>query len=128
MPEGDGTVLDNSCLMFLSSLFVGRTHDNSRLPLVLAGGLGGTLKTGRSLNYLGQPAENRKMCSLYLSLMDRMGVELDHFGDADSGWRACRRQDCTETAERPGSTPPHPVRNLSTYFGQAVTPSSAATC
>ena len=84
MPEGDGTVLDNSCLMFLSSLFVGRTHDNSRLPLVLAGGLGGTLKTGRSLSYLGEPAENRKMCSLYLSLMDRMGVKLDHFGDADS--------------------------------------------
>ena len=84
MPEGDGTVLDNSCLMFLSSLFVGRTHDNTRLPVVLAGGLGGTLKTGRSLNYLGEPAENRKMCSLYLSLMDRMGVKLDHFGDADS--------------------------------------------
>ena len=84
MPEGDGTVLDNSCLMFLSSLFVGRTHDNSRLPLVLAGGLGGTLKTGRSISYLGESAENRKMCSLYLSLMDRMGVKLDHFGDADS--------------------------------------------
>jgi hypothetical protein len=84
MPEGDGTVLDNSCLMFLSSLFVGRTHDNNRLPVVLAGGLGGTLETGRSLNYVGQPAENRKMCSLYLSLLDRMGVQLDHFGDADS--------------------------------------------
>jgi hypothetical protein len=84
MPESDGTVLDNSCLMFLSSLFVGRTHDNNRLPLVLAGGLGGTLKTGRSLSYLGESAENRKMCSLYLSLMDRMGVKLDHFGDADS--------------------------------------------
>ena len=84
MPEGDGTVLDNSCLMFLSSLFVGRTHDNTRLPVVLAGGLGGTLQNGRSLNYLGEPAENRKMCSLYLSLMDRMGVTLDHFGDADS--------------------------------------------
>src|SRR3954447_26777255 len=84
MPEGNGTVLDNSCLMFLSSLFVGRTHDNTRLPVLLAGGLGGELKTGRSLNYLGQPAENRKMCSLYLSLMDRMGVKLDHFGDADS--------------------------------------------
>src|SRR5262245_33155775 len=84
MPEGDGTVLDHSCLMFLSSLFVGRTHDNSRLPVVLAGGLSGSLETGRSLNYLGQPAENRKMCSLYLSLMDRMGVKLDHFGDADS--------------------------------------------
>jgi hypothetical protein len=84
MPEGDGTVLDNSCLMFTSSLFVGRTHDNTRLPLVLAGGLGGTLKTGRSISFLGEPAENRKMCSLYLSLMDRMGVKLDHFGDADS--------------------------------------------
>ena len=84
MPEGQGTALDNSCLMFLSSLYVGRTHDNTRLPVVLAGGLGGTLKTGRSLNYLGEPAENRKMCSLYLSLMDRMGIKLDHFGDADS--------------------------------------------
>ena len=84
MPEGDGSVLDNSCLMFLSSLFVGRTHDNTRLPVVLAGGLGGTLKTGRSLTYLGEPAENRKMCSLYLSLMDRMGVKLDKFGDADT--------------------------------------------
>lgn len=84
MPEGDGTVLDNTCLMFLFSLFVGRTHDNNRLPVVLAGGLGGTLQTGRSLSYLGQPAENRKMCSLYLSLMDRMGVKLDHFGDSDS--------------------------------------------
>jgi len=84
MPEGNGTVLDNSCLMFLSSLFIGRTHDNTRLPVVLAGGQGGALKTGRSLNYLGEPAEDRKMCSLYLSLMDRMGVKLDHFGDADS--------------------------------------------
>ena len=84
MPEGDGTVLDNSCLMFLSNLFVGRTHDNNRLPVVLAGGMGGKLETGRTLNYLGQPDENRKMCSLYLSLMDRMGVQLDTFGDADS--------------------------------------------
>jgi len=84
MPEGEGTVLDNSCLMFLSELWIGRLHDNTRLPLVMAGGLGGTLETGRTLNYLGQPAENRKMCSLYLSLLDRMGVQLDHFGDADS--------------------------------------------
>ena len=43
MPEGDGTVLDNSCLMFLSNMWIGRKHDNTRLPLVLAGGLGGTL-------------------------------------------------------------------------------------
>jgi hypothetical protein len=82
MPEGDGTVLDNSCLMFLSSLWVGRTHNNSRLPVVLAGGLGGTLETGRSLDYVNAGDENRKMCSLYLGIMDRMGVKLDAFGDA----------------------------------------------
>ena len=84
MPEGDGTVLDNSCLMFTSSLFVGRTHNNSRLPVVLAGGLGGTLETGRSLDYYDAGDENRKMCSLYLGIMDRMGIQLDHFGDATS--------------------------------------------
>jgi len=84
MPEGDGTVLDNSCLMFLSNMWAGRKHDNARLPLVLAGGLGGTLKTGRSLNYLDAGVENRKMCSLYLSIMDRMGVKLERFGDADT--------------------------------------------
>jgi hypothetical protein len=84
MPEGEGTVLDNSCLMFLSNLWIGRLHDNSRLPVVLAGGMGGALETGRTLNYLDSSDENRKMCSLYLSLMDRMGIELEHFGDADN--------------------------------------------
>jgi len=84
MPEGDGTVLDNSCLMFLSNLWIGRTHNNSRLPMVLAGGLGGTLQTGRTLDYLNAGDANRKVCSLYLSLMDRMGVKLDRFGDADT--------------------------------------------
>ena len=84
MPEGDGTVLDNSCLIFLSNLWIGRKHDNTRLPLVLVGGLGGTLQTGRTLDYLEAGDENRKICSLYLSLMDRMGVKLDRFGDAET--------------------------------------------
>ena len=84
MKEGNGTVLDNSCLMFMSNMFVGRKHDNSRLPLVLAGGLGGTLQTGRSLSYLDQGEDKRKMCSLYLSLMDRFGLKLDKFGDSDT--------------------------------------------
>jgi hypothetical protein len=84
MPEGDGTVLDHSCLMFLSNMWVGRKHDNARLPLVLAGGLGGTLETGRSLSYLGEGEDKRKMCSLFLSIMDRMGIKLDRFGDADT--------------------------------------------
>ena len=87
MPEGEGSVLDNSCLMFLSNMWVGRTHDNSRLPVVLAGGLGGALETGRTLNYLPSCDEDRKMCSLYLSIMDRMGVSLERFGDADNRLR-----------------------------------------
>lgn len=84
MPEGDGTVLDHSCLMWLSNMWIGRKHDNSRLPLVLAGGLGGTLKTGRALNYLEAGDENRKLCGLFLSIMDWMGAKLDQFGDADT--------------------------------------------
>jgi hypothetical protein len=84
MPEGDGTVLDHSCLMYLSNMWIGRKHDNTRLPLVLAGGLGGTLETGRSLNYLDAGQDKRKMCSLYLSIMDRMGIKLERFGDSDT--------------------------------------------
>ena len=84
MPEGEGTVLDNSCLLFMSNMSSGSKHDNTRLPVVLAGGLGGTLQTGRVLDYRDKGDDNRKLCSLYLSLMDRMGVKLDHFGDADT--------------------------------------------
>ena len=84
MKEGNGTVLDHSCLMFLSNLWIGRTHDNTRLPLVLAGGLGGTLETGRALNYLKESDDKRKMCGLFLSLMDRYGIKQDRFGDADA--------------------------------------------
>lgn len=82
MPEGNGTVLDNCCLMFINNLWSGRKHDNSRLPLLLAGGLGGTIETGRVLDYMTAGDENRKLSSLYLSIMDRMGVKLDSFGDA----------------------------------------------
>jgi len=84
MPEGEGTVLDHSCLMWMSNMWIGRKHDNTRLPLVLAGGLGGTIQTGRTLNYLDAGDENRKMSSLYLSLMDRMGVKMDQFGDSNT--------------------------------------------
>ncbi len=83
MPEGEGTVLDHSCLVFLSNMWSGYKHDNTQLPLVTVGGLGGTLETGRSLDYLEKGDDNRRICSLYLSLMDRMGVTLDRFGDSD---------------------------------------------
>src|SRR6185295_2865298 len=50
MPEGEGTVLDNSCLMFISNLWSGSKHDSTKVPVVLAGGLGGALETGRVLD------------------------------------------------------------------------------
>ena len=84
MPEGQGTVLDNSCLMFISNMWSGSRHDSSKVPLLLLGGLGATLETGRVLDYLDKGDDNRKLCSLYLSLMDRMGVELPQFGDAET--------------------------------------------
>jgi hypothetical protein len=82
MPEANGTVLDNTLLMWINNLWIGRKHDNTRLPLVLAGGLGGTMQTGRVLDYTKAADENRKMSSLFLGIMDRMGVKLDAFGDA----------------------------------------------
>ena len=77
--EGDRTLLDNSMILFLSSMMTGN-HNNDQLPVVLLGRGGGQIKTGRSLDYLNKP--NRKMCSLYLSLMDKVGVRLDSFGDS----------------------------------------------
>ena len=77
--EGERTALDNTMLMFCSSMLTGG-HDATQLPVVIVGGGGSGLETGRVLDYGEQP--NRKMCSLYLSLMDRFGVKLDTFGDS----------------------------------------------
>ena len=70
--------------MFISNMWSGSRHDSSKVPLLLLGGLGGTLETGRVLDYLDKGDDNRKLCSLYLSLMDRMGLELPQFGDAET--------------------------------------------
>jgi hypothetical protein len=77
--EGERTLLDNSMILFCSSMMTGN-HNNDQLPVVMLGRGGGSIQTGRALDYLGKP--NRKMCSLYMSLMDRMGVHLDGFGDS----------------------------------------------
>ena len=84
MPEGDGTVLDHSCLLWVNNMWSGSRHDSTKVPLLTAGGLGGKLKTGRVLDYTGREDEQRKLCSLYLSIVNRMGVSLDAFGDADT--------------------------------------------
>jgi len=77
--EGERTLLDNSMLMLCSSMITGH-HDANQLPVVMLGGGGGRIKGGRNLDYLGKP--DRQMCRLYLTMMDKMGVHLDKFGDA----------------------------------------------
>ncbi len=81
--EGDGTLLDNSLLLCMSNLFDGDKHQADHMPILLAGRGGGSLKTGRVLDYLDRGNDNRRACSLYLSLMDRLGVHLERFGDTD---------------------------------------------
>ena len=79
MPEGDGTVLDNSCILLANEQWT--AHSAPKVPLIVAGSLGGSFKTGRSLDY--ETSKNRKMSSLYLSLLDRMGMPRKTFGDAN---------------------------------------------
>ena len=77
--EGDRSVLDNSMIMLCSSMQTGQ-HDATKLPIVLLGGGGGRIQGGQNLDYLDKA--DRQMSRLSLSLMDKMGVHLDSFGDA----------------------------------------------
>ncbi|MFP6576497.1 MAG: DUF1552 domain-containing protein [Pirellulaceae bacterium] len=77
--EGDRTLLDNSMVMLCSSMLTGH-HEATKLPVVILGGAGGKIRGGQNLDYSGQ--SDRQMCRLYLSMMARMGVPLDKFGDA----------------------------------------------
>jgi hypothetical protein len=81
--EGEGTLLDNSLLMCCSNLFDGDRHQADEMPILLAGRGGGSLRTGRVVDFRDGGNDNRRACSLYLSLMDRMGVRLSRFGDAE---------------------------------------------
>jgi hypothetical protein len=78
-PDVDGkSLLDNSMILYGSGNADGNRHTHVNLPIVLAGGGGGTLKTGRYVNHGSQP-----LCNLFLSLADRMGVtNLERFGDS----------------------------------------------
>jgi Protein of unknown function (DUF1552) len=78
--EGSRTALDNTMLLFCSSMLTG-SHDATQLPVVLLGGAGGRIKGGRVLDYKEKP--ERQMCRLYLSMMDKMNVHPPKFGDAE---------------------------------------------
>ena len=82
--EGEGSLLDSSMLLFTSNLFDGDSHGADQMPVLWAGKGGGSLRPGQVLDYLEKGDDQRQACSLYLSLMDRMGVKLDRFGDAST--------------------------------------------
>ena len=77
--EGPRTLLDNTMLLYCSSMLNGN-HDASQLPVVVLGGGGGRIQGGRVLDYKDKP--DRQMCRLYLSLMDKMNLRPGKFGDA----------------------------------------------
>jgi hypothetical protein len=78
--EGEGTVLDNSMIMFGSGMSDGNSHEPSNLPIVLAGRAGGKIKSGRHLvNPAGTP-----LCNLYVSMLENMGTPVQSFGDSSA--------------------------------------------
>lgn len=77
--EGSRTALDNTMLMYCSSMLTG-SHDATQLPVVMLGGGGGRIKGGRVLDYKDKP--ERQMCRLYLSMLDKFDLHPERFGDA----------------------------------------------
>jgi len=78
MDEGGKSLLDNSMVMFGSSLKDGNRHDNENLPLILAGRAKGKLRPGRRV----RAPEKTPLCNLYLTMLDMMGVREEKFGDS----------------------------------------------
>jgi uncharacterized protein DUF1552 len=78
IPEGDGSILDQSLLLYGGGMGDGNLHRHADLPTLLAGGLGGKFKMGRHIQYkLDTP-----MANLLLTMLDGAGVRLDKIGDS----------------------------------------------
>jgi hypothetical protein len=76
--ESEGTLLDNCMVVYGSAISDGNSHSHFNLPVLVAGGARGTIKTGRHFKV----AEDTPMTNLYMTLLDRMGVRADHVGDS----------------------------------------------
>jgi hypothetical protein len=79
IPEGDGSMLDNTVVLVASEITRGNTHSHMDAPFLLAGSGGGYFKTGRSLNYSGDVPHN----NLLVSIMNAMGIPATTFGDPE---------------------------------------------
>ena len=78
IPEGNGTLLDQSMIVYGSGLGDGNRHNHDNLPVLLAGAGGGTLATGRHIRF----SQETPMANLFLSLLHRMDVNVPRFGDS----------------------------------------------
>ena len=78
IPEGDGSLLDQCLIVYGSGISDGNRHNHDHLPVLLAGRGGHTIESGRHLVY----EEETPMANLFLSLLDRVGVSVDQFGDS----------------------------------------------
>jgi hypothetical protein len=79
VPEGDGTLLDHTLILWANELAIGNVHSRTDAPYVLGGGAGGALRTGRFLTYAGDVPHN----NLLVSLMNIMGLPDQTFGKPD---------------------------------------------
>lgn len=79
--EGDSNLLDNSMVVYGAGIGDGDRHNHDDLPVLLAGGGAGTLKPGQHIK-VAQPTP---MCNLFVSMLDRMNVKTDSFGDSTGG-------------------------------------------
>ena len=78
-PDGDGSLLDHSMIVYGSSLSDGNFHLHYDLPILLAGGGSGQLKGGRHIRY----PEDTPMTNLFLTLLDKLDIPLENLGDSN---------------------------------------------
>jgi len=76
--DGDGSIVDNSMIVYGAGLADGNSHAHADLPTVIVGRAGGYIKPGRRIVY----RKETPMCNLFLTMMDRMGLPMEHFGDS----------------------------------------------
>lgn len=79
LKEGNSTLLDHSLILYGSNLSVPTSHSQRDLPIILAGGAAGRIKGGRYLKFAG---DETPLTNLYLTMLDRVGVPTEKFGDS----------------------------------------------
>jgi hypothetical protein len=78
-PEGDGSLLDHSLILYGSGMGNPNVHDHINLPVLVAGGAAGGMKGNRHIRY----EKSTALANLHLTLLDKVGVKLDHFADSN---------------------------------------------